>query len=287
MTILVLGGRGKTASRLAALLDAAKTPFLVGSSSTSQESPYNSSHFNWYEKTTWDNPFAEIGKHGLQPISAVYLVGPPTMDMVPPMIQFVDLARSKGVQRFVLVSASNIEKGDHSMGQVHAYLDSLPGVEYVALRPTWFMENLLEDPQRTWIKNESQVVSATGEGKIPFISADDIASVAFHCLTEWGSHKTEYIIQGPELLSYGQVAEILTSILGKKITHHSLSEAEYTKILVDEIGMPADFAAMSAAMEVDVKNSPQETLNGSVEEVTGNPPRFFRTFAEHEKQKWV
>lgn len=139
MTIFVLGGRGKTASRLAALLDDAKTPFLVGSSSTSQTSPYKFSQFNWFEKRTWENPFAQVEKHGLGAVSAVYLVGPPIMDMVPPMIEFIDLARSKGVQRFVLLSASTVEKGGHSMGQVHAYLDSLAGVEYVALRPTWFM----------------------------------------------------------------------------------------------------------------------------------------------------
>jgi festuclavine dehydrogenase len=139
MTIFVLGGRGKTASRLAALFDHAKTPFLVGSSSTSLTSPYIFSQFDWLEKKTWENPFTQVGKHGLGAISSVYLVGPPIMDMAPPMIEFVDLARSKGVQRFVLLSASNIAKGDHSMGKVHAYLDSLAGVEYVALRPTWFM----------------------------------------------------------------------------------------------------------------------------------------------------
>ena len=71
-----------------------------------------------------------------------------------------------------------------------------------------FPENLLEDPHLAWIKNENQIISAAGDGKIPFISADDIASVAFHCLTEWGSHKTEYVILGPELLSYGQVRRL-------------------------------------------------------------------------------
>ncbi|KAI2739878.1 hypothetical protein DTO013E5_8172 [Penicillium roqueforti] len=287
MTILVLGGRGKTASRLAALLDQAKTPFLVGSSSASPSDPYKSSQFNWLKRDTWERPFEQAGKHGLGTISSIYLVGPPVMDIAPPMIEFVDLARAKGVQRFVLLSASTVEKGGHSMGQVHAYLDSLAEVEYVALRPTWFMENLLVDPSREWIKNENQIITATGDGKIPFVSADDIASVAFHCLTEWGSHKTEYVILGPELLSYGQVAEILTTILGKKIIHRSLTETGLAELLVKKAGIPADFAAMLSAMEVDVKNGPQEVLNNSVVEVTGNPPRYFKDVAEHEKHVWA
>lgn len=142
MTILILGGRGKTASRLTALLDEAKVPFIVGSSSDSPKDRHRFTKFNWFERHTWESPFAHVEMHGLDAISSVYLVGPPIMDLAPPMIEFVDLARSHGVQRFVLLSASNIEKGGEAMGQVHAYLDGLSQVEYVALRPTWFMGKL-------------------------------------------------------------------------------------------------------------------------------------------------
>lgn len=47
--------------------------------------------------------------------------------------------------------------------------------------------------------------SAAGEGKIPFVSADDIARVAFHALRDVGSSHKEYLILGPELLTYSQV----------------------------------------------------------------------------------
>jgi festuclavine dehydrogenase len=140
MTILVLGGRGKTAARLAPLLDAANIPFLRGTSSPDHARPFT--YFNWFEEESWDKPFVQASKEGLDSISAVYLVGPPIMDMVPPMLKFVDLAVSKGVEKFVLVSASTVEKGGHSMGEVHAYLDSLKEIKYVALRPTWFMGTL-------------------------------------------------------------------------------------------------------------------------------------------------
>ncbi|KAJ7880911.1 hypothetical protein B0H13DRAFT_2050068 [Mycena leptocephala] len=44
---------------------------------------------------------------------------------------------TKGVKRFVFMSASVIEAGGPMMGQVHEYLRSLT-VEYCVLRPTWF-----------------------------------------------------------------------------------------------------------------------------------------------------
>jgi festuclavine dehydrogenase len=55
------------------------------------------------------------------------------------------------------------------------------------------------------IKNENKIYSAAGDGKIPFVSADDIARVAFRALTDKKPHNTEHIILGPELLTYDQV----------------------------------------------------------------------------------
>ncbi|KAL1860002.1 Festuclavine synthase I [Paecilomyces lecythidis] len=287
MTILVLGGKGKTASRIASLLHEADIPFLQGTSSPGNASQFKQTYFNWFEEKSYENTFFQASTEGLGPISAVYLVGPPVMDMVPPMIKFVDIARSKGVEKFVLLSASTVEKGGHSMGEVHEYLDSLKGINYVALRPTWFMENLLEEPHLSWIRNENTIYSATGDGKIPFISADDIARVAFHILKDWNVQKTEYLILGPELLSYDQVADILTSMLHRKITHVSLSEPDFIRLLQERVGLPPDFAEMLAKMEVDVKDGGENRLSNCVQEVTGIPPQTIHDFADRNKQHWA
>ena len=60
---------------------------------------------------------------------------------VDPVKTFVDLARSRGVNRFVLLSSSAIKVGGPAHGQIHQYLSDL-GVEYAVLRPTWFMGKL-------------------------------------------------------------------------------------------------------------------------------------------------
>lgn len=53
--------------------------------------------------------------------------------------------------------------------------------------------------------NKKALYSATGNGKAPFVSADDIAAVAYHALTDEKSHNTDYLVLGPELLSYDEV----------------------------------------------------------------------------------
>lgn len=139
MTILLLGGRGKTASRIASLIHTANLPFLVASRSSSPTSPYQQAHFDWTKEDAYGDPFIKASAEGMPPISIVYLVPPPIFDLARPMICFVDVARQRGVKRFVLLSASTIENGGPAMGQVHAHLDSLEDIEYAVLRPTWFM----------------------------------------------------------------------------------------------------------------------------------------------------
>ncbi|KAL1981730.1 hypothetical protein VTN96DRAFT_2287 [Rasamsonia emersonii] len=165
MTTLVLGGsKGKTSSRLASLLSENNIPFVLASRSVSNSCPYPQIHFDWLDEKTYGEPF----KHG--EISAVYIVAPPVTDMFPPMKAFIDFAfKEKRVRRFVLLSASSLERGGPMMGQAHDYLLKLAteheGLEYAVLRPTWFMENFSEGPHQLTIKITARYTPPHRTGK--------------------------------------------------------------------------------------------------------------------------
>jgi festuclavine dehydrogenase len=55
------------------------------------------------------------------------------------------------------------------------------------------------------IMQEGRIYSAAQDGRVPFVSANDIAAVAFHLLTGKKSYNTEHFIRGPDLLSYDEV----------------------------------------------------------------------------------
>ena len=55
------------------------------------------------------------------------------------------------------------------------------------------------------IKANDELTSATGKGRVGFISEDDIADVAIDLLTASKLGGAEPIIVGPELLSYDDV----------------------------------------------------------------------------------
>ncbi|KAJ5714409.1 uncharacterized protein N7483_011590 [Penicillium malachiteum] len=209
MTILVLCARGKTGSRLCSLLEAANISFLAAMRSPSVSSNYPNCHFDWMDSTTYENPFCVFSDLEMTAISAVYLIHPPSTDAIGSHLNnFIDVARSNGVKRFVLLSASNIEKGGPAMGKAHEHLACSREIEYVVLRPTWFMQNFSEGEHLQSIRDDNTIITAAGEGKIPFVSVEDIARVAFHALTDEKVHSDEYHIGGPELLSYDQVSEL-------------------------------------------------------------------------------
>jgi len=133
MTILITGGTGKTGSQLARLLDIAKIPVLIASRSGSVPTPFEGVKFDWFDESTYKNAF-----DARSDIDKVYLVLPSVFDPKPIAKSFIDYAISKGVKRFVLLSASGFEKGSDGNGKAHEYLAE-SGADYVVLRPTWFI----------------------------------------------------------------------------------------------------------------------------------------------------
>ncbi len=53
---------------------------------------------------------------------------------------------------------------------------------------------------------KGELYSATGKGKVPFVSAKDIAAVGYRALTDQVAHNTDHLVLGPELLSYDDVS---------------------------------------------------------------------------------
>lgn len=136
MTVLITGGTGKTGTELAKRLQAANLTFLVASRNGKAPEPFKGVAFNWLDPTTFENPF-----NADSTIDKIYLVAPLVASEIINVRKFIDLARSKGVKRFVLLSASQVEAGRLPLGEIHQYLIDI-GVEYAVLRPTWFQRTL-------------------------------------------------------------------------------------------------------------------------------------------------
>jgi hypothetical protein len=66
-------------------------------------------------------------------------------------------------------------------------------------------ENLIEPGLVYTITKLNSIFTATQDGQIPFVSADDIADVAYHALTDAKAPNSDLRVAGPELMTYDQV----------------------------------------------------------------------------------
>ncbi len=131
-------------------------------------------------------------------------------------------ARQAGVERVVRLSVIGAaHDAPTRSGRLHALSDrelQVSGMSWTILRPHWFMQNLL---------NEAGHISArgtfslnAGDGRLGMIDVRDIAEFAARVLTDGPQHhdgKT-YTPTGPQSVSFVDVAQRLTRILGKRST---------------------------------------------------------------------
>ncbi|KAJ3517516.1 hypothetical protein NLJ89_g459 [Agrocybe chaxingu] len=275
MTTLITGGTGKTGSALARLLHAANLPVLIATRRGVAPEPFKAVTFEWHNPSTFENPFKADSS-----IDRVFLVAPDDVEPLVHMKPFIDLAVSKGVKRFVFISATQVEKGGTIYGQVHEYLVDI-GVDYTVLRPTWFIENFGSYAQGI-VKND-EITSVAKEGRIPFIGVEDIAKAAFDALVAEKSPNTDYYVIGPELWSYNEVAAALTEILGRKITHRNLTNEEQIA-LFQYIGLPKEYAVLLNAHEARVAEGVEEAIVGNPKAIVGKVK--LRDYLEANKDLW-
>ncbi|TFK61911.1 NAD(P)-binding protein, partial [Pluteus cervinus] len=241
MTILITGGTGRTGTLLAHKLQDASHSVLIASRSGSAPAPLKGVKLDWFDPSTFENPFNADSN-----IDKVYIIVPRATDVLSPLKPFIDLAVSKGVKRFVLLSGSLAAPGGLGPGKIHEYLAGL-GVEYGVLRPALFSENLAAFFV-PGIRQRDEIVTATQDGKVPFVAVDDIVDAAFHFLTITKIESPQLFVHGPDLLSYDQVAEILSEALGRKISHRKVTVPEVVGVWKG-YGVPEDVAKMLAGMD--------------------------------------
>ncbi|KAJ6517497.1 hypothetical protein C8R47DRAFT_960668 [Mycena vitilis] len=252
MTILLTGGTGKSATPLAKLLLQAQIPVLLATRSGWVSAPFKAVPFDWFDATTYQHPFDAESN-----IDRIYLIAPPVLEPLPQMKPFIDLAIQKGVKRFVLMSSAVIEEGGPIQGKVHEYLRSC-GVEYCVLRPSWFFDGLLLR-YAEHIREHNDLANGAGDGLIGWISTDDIADVAFKALTDPVIAHTNPIMVGPELLSYAQITQMLTEVLGRQITHRKLSADEYKEVLMQR-GMSEDYVPFVRLADTLISEGKEENM---------------------------
>ncbi|MFD4633942.1 NmrA family NAD(P)-binding protein [Streptomyces sp. NPDC058284] len=271
-TILVTGGTGKTGRRVAARLASAGHRVRTASRHPAPGPGLEAARFDW----------ADTATHGpaLDGVRRLYLAAPDAgPDSAARLLPFLELARGAGVDRVVLLGSSAIAEADGGFGEVYrAVRERFP--QWAVLRPSWFMQNFTDDhPHAAGVRASGEIVTATGDGRVAFVDADDIAEVGVRALTDERPHNTAHLITGPEALSYAEVAAVLSRVTGRPVRHRPVSREAMRGRLVAE-GLPVGVAEQLAGLDEAIAAGAEDRTSPVVERVTGHAPRSFEDFTK-------
>ena len=182
--------------------------------------------------------FADRGSLGraLEGVEAVYLVCSPVRELVELEGNMVDACQAAGVRHVVLNSA--VGAGDYrkSFPSWHRRVEdklSASGLDYTIVRPNSFMQNILTYYASS-IRTEGAFYAAMGNARTSFIDVRDVAAVAARTLTSPGHAGKTYELNGPEALTYGEVAEKITQVSGRRVNYVDIPVAQQKQAMLDQ-----------------------------------------------------
>ena len=274
--ICVTGASGTLSSEVIRQLEAQDIPFRAAYfSGRSAEIARD----RGIEAVTIDYNQPATLRAAFQDCAAVFLLGPNALNQTELELNAVDAARAAGVRHIVKQSVMGAGEEAYSLANIHRPVEKAietSGMAWTFLRPNSFMQNAVTFMAPT-ITAENAFYSASGQARISHIDVRDIAAVAVAALTAAGHEKKIYTLSGPEALTYDEMADELSKVLGRVIRHVSLPTADLRAGMLAE-GMPEAIADRMLDLERYFREDGGSTITDDVKRVTGRAPRRFAEY---------
>jgi uncharacterized protein YbjT (DUF2867 family) len=139
-------------------------------------------------------------------------------------LSLVDAAAETGVDHFIYVSYTRHVDTDDPLTQAKRAVEERlrgSGMAFTILRPSYFMEMWLGSPLGWDLEAGSARVLGTGEQRVSWISARDVAAAVAACVDNPAAHGQTVELGGPSAVSPLEVVRLAESITGRpmKIEH--------------------------------------------------------------------
>jgi NAD(P)H dehydrogenase (quinone) len=202
-------------------------------------------------------------------------------------------AAKAGVRHIVYTSFAGNTPGNPSIAVAeHRATEEMlqkSGCAWTALRDSQYAEAMVEAAAPIAIKN-ARWVACAADGKIALVTRPDCVAAAVAVLTSNGHENQVYNITGPELLSYRQVAALMSELSGKPIEYQIVSD-EQMYAHWDRLGIPREALTDGVvngvpwssndmvSFEAAIRGGYSAILSDDVERLTGRKPKSLRALA--------
>jgi uncharacterized protein YbjT (DUF2867 family) len=267
--ILVIGGTGKTGSRVAERLHKLNQHVRIGTHN-------NNPAFDWNDPSTFGPALS-----GMDMAYVVYypdLAVPGAKDAIKAL---TDAAKASSVRKLVLLSG----KGEREAERCEEIVAN-SGLEYTLVRATWFNQNFSESFFRDPIA-AGHLALPMPEARVPYVDAGDIADVVVEALMNDEHNGQTYELTGPRAITFQELVNEISNATNRHIKYQPVSLDEF-KSMLQEQGLPEDLIWLLSYLFSEVIGSEWiSAISNDVQKVLGRPPKDFAEFVNESADKGV
>jgi NAD(P)H dehydrogenase (quinone) len=196
----------------------------------------------------------------------------------------IRVAREAGVERLVFPSMPKVDDASHPVGLAaeeyriaeQQVIDS--GVPWIILRDAPYSElHVIE--RFTPALAQGRMVINTADGQAGFVSRRDVARAAIAALLNDDAAVGIYDVSGPELLSFRDVAALLSDVSGRTLEYVDVDDERFRE-QIRAAGVPALMVDALTGMGRAVREGYFAVQTDAVEQLTGQPPQTLRAVLE-------
>lgn len=235
--------------------------------------------------------FADKGslRRALAGVDIVFLSCSPVRELVELESNVIDISKETGVKHVVLLSALGAEDYPKSFPSWHrAVEDKLKasGLGYTIFRPNSFLQNIRAYIAPS-IRAQGAFYLAMGDAKLSFLDVRDIGGAIAKALLSPEAHAGKiYELNGPEAVSYGEVAARISRITAREVKYVNIPEAAQRKAMLD-LGMPEWQVDALLDLQRYYTGGQGAEVTGVLETLLGRPPVKLDAFLEEFKASFL
>jgi uncharacterized protein YbjT (DUF2867 family) len=219
-------------------------------------------------------------------IDSIFLMRPPSISKVAPTLNhLITVAKALDVKHVVFLSVAGAETNKivpHHRVEVHL---AKIGIDHTILRPGFFANNL-GDAYREDIRTDHRIFVPAGTGRVAFIDARDIAAVVGLIAETPSDHVGRgYTLTGSHTYSFADVAELLTSQLGRTISYIPASILGYAKHLRKR-GLVTPQILVQTLLHVALRKGSAATIDPMLSNLLGRSSLTMTDYISAHRNLW-
>jgi uncharacterized protein YbjT (DUF2867 family) len=230
-------------------------------------------------------------QRAVEGVEAVFLASGISPQIAEAHLKVANVAKAAGVRRFVQLSGVGANpqmccaRVLRWLGQAETGVAACPDVLLTRLRPSYMLQLLFEFAPT--IAQQGLIAGPFRSTPWSWVDARDIAAVAVAALKDPSHAGRIYTVTGPESLSFPQIADRLSHILGKPVRYNDITANEARGWLQGKGLSPVMIEAKLELWDACASNMLNVAPNTVVQDVTGRPPRSLEEFVQDYKSRFL